>query len=160
MIIKIIGAFIAIAGFAVLLETPKKYLWCAGTVGAVGWFVYLLSQMIGAGEVAATFCSATAISIVSHIFARKFKAPVTVFLVAGILPTVPGAGMYRIVYNIIAGNNELAGHYLILTLELAGVIALGIFFVDAFFRLFQKEWKQNSMRYEKMNEKREYDSKK
>ncbi len=148
MILKILGAFIAIAGFSVLLETPKKYLWCAGTVGAVGWFVYLLSQELGAGEVMATFGSATAIAIVSHIFARQFKAPVTVFLVAGILPTVPGAGMYRVVYNIISGNTALAAEYLILTLELAGVIALGIFFVDTFFRLFQKGWKQNSMKYE------------
>lgn len=148
MILKILGAFVAIAGFAVLLETPKKYLWCAGTVGAVGWFVYLLSQELGSGEVLATFCSATAIAIVSHIFARRFKVPVTVFLVAGILPTVPGAGMYRVVYNIISGNTALAAEYLILTLELAGVIALGIFFVDTFFRLFQKGWKQNSMKYE------------
>jgi uncharacterized membrane protein YjjB (DUF3815 family) len=149
MIVRVIGAFIAIYAFAIVLETPKKYLWCAGTVSAVGWFVYLLSQQLGTDEVMATFLSATAISIVSHVFARVFRAPVTVFLVAGILPTVPGAGMYRIAASFIAGDSGMAAQNLITTLELAGVIAMGIFLVDAIFRLFQRGWKQNSMRYEK-----------
>ena len=149
MMIKVLGAFLAIYAFAVVLETPKKYLWCAGVVSAVGWFVYLQSQQVGMDDVMATFLSATAISIVSHIFARVFRAPVTVFLVAGILPTVPGAGMYRIAASFIAGDSGMAAQNLIVTLELAGVIAMGIFLVDAVFRLFQHGWKQNSMRYEK-----------
>lgn len=149
MIIKVIGAFLAIAAFAVIVEIPKNYLKYAGIVGAVGWFVYLLSQNLGANEVFATFLSSATIAVVSHIFARIFKVPVTVFLIAGILPTVPGAGMYRIAYSIIAGNSEMTMRYLITTLELAGVIALGIFVVDAGFRMFQKEWKQNSLRYDK-----------
>ena len=37
----------------------------------------------------ACFLSALVISLLAHIFARIFKAPVTVFLIAGILPTVP-----------------------------------------------------------------------
>ena len=130
MIIKVIGAFIAIFTFAVILETPKKYLWCAGVVGAVGWLVYLVSLAAGADEVPGTFLSALAIALVSHTFARVFKAPVTVFLIAGILPTVPGAGMYRIVYYIIAGDRTMSSYYLTTTLELAGVIAIAIFIVD------------------------------
>lgn len=149
MMIKVLGAFLAIYAFAIVLETPKKYLWCAGVVSAVGWFVYLQSQQVGMDDVMATFLSATAISIVSHIFARVFRAPVTVFLVAGILPTVPGAGMYRIAASFIAGDSGMAAQNLIVTLELAGVIAMGIFLVDAIFRLFQHGWKQNSMRYGK-----------
>lgn len=149
MIVKVIGAFIAIYAFAIVLETPKKYLWCAGTVSAVGWFVYLLSQQLGSNDVLATFLSAAAISVVSNIYARIFRAPVTVFLVAGILPTVPGAGMYRIAASFIAGDSAMTAQNFITTLELAGVIALGIFLVDAFFRMFQEGWKQNSMRYEK-----------
>ena len=36
MIIKVIGAFLAILCFAIMLETPKKYIVFAGIVGAVG----------------------------------------------------------------------------------------------------------------------------
>ena len=82
MIIQVIGAFLAIFTFAVLQETPKKYLVCAGIVGAVGWFAYLLSERAGADTILATFISAMTITLISHTFARIFKAPVTVFLIA------------------------------------------------------------------------------
>ncbi len=139
MIIKVIGAFIAIFTFAILIETPKKYLWCAGVVGAVGWLSYLVSGAYVTSEVVAIFISAITISLVSHIFARMFKVPVTVFLIPGILPTVPGAGMYRIVYYILEGNKAMTSHYLITTLETAGAIAIAIFMVDSIFRLFLRE---------------------
>ncbi|MBQ8802954.1 MAG: threonine/serine exporter family protein [Tyzzerella sp.] len=151
ILIKVIGAFLAIFSFAIVLETPKKYLVYAGIVGAVGWLVYLLALEGGANDVFATFLSAAAIALVSHIFARVFKTPVTVFLVAGILPTVPGAGMYRIVYYFIQNDTAMASYYLTITLELAGAIAIALFLVDAVFRAFQKGWKQNSLRYQEKN---------
>lgn len=149
MIVKVVGAFIAIAGFAIMLETPKRYVGYAGIVGAIGWLMYLVCLEGDIGEVMATFLSAAAVSVVSHIFARIFKVPVTVFLVAGILPTVPGVGMYRIAYSVISGNSEMTAYYLMSTLELAAAIAIGIFVVDAFFKLFHKDFKQNSMTYNK-----------
>lgn len=145
---KVIGAFIAIFAFAIMLETPKKYLAYAGSVGAIGWLVYLLAMAKSPNEILATFLSALTIAFVSQIFARVLKLPVTVFLVAGILPTVPGAGMYRIVYYFIQNDMSMAAHYLALTLELAGAIAIGIFLVDAMFRMFQKGKIQNSLVYE------------
>ena len=151
IIYKVIGAFIAIFMFAIMLETPRKYIIYAGFVGAIGWLVYLMVMEERPNEILATFLSALAIAFVSQIFARVFKIPVTVFLVAGILPTVPGAGMYRIVYYFIQNDMNMAAYYLALTLELAGAIAIGIFLVDAIFRMFQKGWKQNSLRYQEKN---------
>lgn len=149
MIIEVIGAFLAIFAFAVVQEIPKKYLWCAGVVGAVGWLSYLIVEAMGQGAIASTFASVFSIAMLSHIFARSLKAPVTVFLVPGILPTVPGAGMYRIVYYILQGDRAMSGYYLATTLELAGTIAVAIFVVDALFQMFQKGWKQNSLKYRK-----------
>ena len=77
-----------------------------------------------------------------------YKTPVTLFLIAGVLPTVPGNGMYQTVHYLIDGNEAMSEFYLIQTLEIAGVISLAIFVVDTFFQAFQKsEWKQNSMKY-------------
>ena len=98
LILVTVGCFLAVAGFAVLVETPQKYILQAGFAGAFGGWVYFYSMQRGLDTVPACFLSALVISLVAHIFARIFKAPVTVFLIAGILPTVPGAGMYRAVY--------------------------------------------------------------
>ena len=145
MMIQLIGAFIAVAAVAILVETPKDYLWCAGVVAVTGWLTYLLCCKYDVNQVLATFFSAVVITIVSHVFARILKAPVTVFLLAGIFPVVPGAGMYRIAYYLIAGDNKLVAQYLTTTLELAGVIALGNFVVDAIIRIFQRESKQKAV---------------
>ena len=53
--------------------------------------------------------------------------------------------MYRIAYYLIAGDNKLVAQYLTTTLELAGVIALGNFVVDAIIRIFQRESKQKAV---------------
>jgi Uncharacterized conserved protein len=134
MIIQIIGAFIAVIAFAIVLEAPKKYLGYAGLIGAVSWTVYLL--IIGElGIVRANFFTALIIALLSHIFARILKAPVTIFLIAGIMPLVPGSIIYKAVYNFTQGERALASQYLNETLAIAGMIALAIFIVDSFFRI-------------------------
>lgn len=133
------GSFVAIVAFATLIETPKKYLLHAGITGAVGGFVYLLCMQINQDPVLSSFLSALAIAFTSHIFARIFKAPVTIFMIAGMLPTVPGAGMYKIVYYIIAKDNAMCNFYFIQTLEIAGMIALAIFIVDGIFKVHLKK---------------------
>ena len=59
----------------------------------------------------------------------------TVFLIPAIYPSVPGAGIYRTVYYIIMGESALAGQYFLSTLTTAGMIALGIYIVDIFFKM-------------------------
>lgn len=138
MMIQVIGSFIAVVSFAIIIGVPRKFLVRAGFVGAVGWLVYLLLLKVKLSPVAVMFYSTLVVALISHSFARLMKTPVTVFLIAGILPLVPGVGMYRIVYNLITNNNSLAGYYFSQTMQLAGMIALAIFIMDTIFRIFQK----------------------
>ena len=133
IVLQLISVFIGVAGFALVLEVQKKYLFYCGLAGTVGWAAYLLAQQfIPAGNV---FVSSFCIALVSQIFARKLRCPVTVFLIPGIYPSVPGAGIYRTVYYVIMGENLLAGHYFLETLTTAGMIALGIYTVDIIWKL-------------------------
>lgn len=150
LVIKTFGSALAIYGFAVVLDTPKKYLLRAALVGGVSGLVYWIAVMLGCSDVLASFWSAFAVALLSHLFARAFKVPVTLFLVAGMLPTVPGGGMYRTVHSFIE-QDGLLSYNLKQTLAIAGVIALAIFLVDSFFALIQKGgWKQNSLKYVKI----------
>lgn len=144
MFIKIAGVFLSIFAFSIYLETPKCHIVKAGFVGAVGGFVYLICADVGGlGTILASFFSALAVAFVSHIFARIFKTPVTLFLVAGILPTVPGAGMYRTVHHILIKDETMSAYYMMQTLEIAGAIALAIFLMDSLFRAAQiGNWKR------------------
>lgn len=144
--VQTISAFLAVVFFGLLLEMPKRYLIDAGIVGGAAWLVYLLTAQWSGSNILAAFASTLVVAFISHIFARCFKAPVTVFLVAGILPAVPGASIYRCVFYVIRNDRSLATYYLVETLQIAGAIAVAIFIMDSIFRLIQdneKRWKEN-----------------
>lgn len=88
--------FLAGAGtlsFAVLFACPKRTLPCCALVGAVGWFIYELAVLYGADAAAASLIAVIPLTLVSRLFAILLKTPVTVFLLTGIFPLVPGAGI-------------------------------------------------------------------
>ncbi len=134
MLIQVIGAFFAVLAMSVILSVPKKFLFYSSFVGAAGWLVYLLMLKTGAIETIGIFVATLAAALISHSFARLFKAPVTIFLIPAILPTVPGVGMYRIVYYMIIGDRNMTGYYFSQTLQIAGMIAIAIFIMDTVFR--------------------------
>lgn len=135
MIIQVLGAFIAVLGFSTVMEVPRKLLIHTSVIGAVGWLVYLLVCRHGNSTVMASFCSALVISLLSHLSARMLKSPVTVFLIGGILPLVPGAGMYRTAYSLMMETSQQVYKNLQETLMIAGSIAVAIFITDSVFRL-------------------------
>ena len=131
LMIQSVGAFLAVFGFSLLVDMPRKYLVYAGITGGAGW--------LGTSQVAAAFFSSLAAALLSQVFARVLKAPVTIFLVAGILPTVPGASIYRSVYFLIQGQTKWYNFYLIQTIQIAGAMAVAIFIVDSLFRLLRNK---------------------
>lgn len=134
MLIQGISAFFATAAFSVIFYLPKKYIIQAGMTGSFGWFIYLISVELLKDKVLATLLATLFVALVSHILARILKTPVTMFLIPGIIPMVPGAGMYQIVQSIIDNNVDRTASYFFQTLQMAGAIALGIFIIDTFFR--------------------------
>ncbi|MDY5355216.1 MAG: threonine/serine exporter family protein [Eubacteriales bacterium] len=115
----------SIIGFSFILEVPKKFVFASAITAAFGWTAYLLGFYNGMGDVWASFLGAMLAELLSYIFARVLKAPETIFLICGIIPMVPGAGIYRAVYYLISGD-PLAASALTSTLMIAGAIALGL----------------------------------
>ncbi|MCI6677325.1 MAG: threonine/serine exporter family protein [Clostridiales bacterium] len=137
--VQIIAAFIGVCCYGFSTETPRKFIIYAGIGGGLAWLFYLLTLDLFDSVVFANFIGAFSVGIYSHILARKLCTPVTVFLLGGILPLVPGSQIYRAVYFLIAQQNKLSAQNLILTLKIAGVIALAIFLVDTIFIMMKKE---------------------
>lgn len=104
------GLLAAMAGtiaFSVLFGVPgDKYLSC-GLIGMAGWMVYQWMLKWG-GETAAVMTATIAVSLLARCEAVRRKCPVTLFLVSGIFPLVPGAGIYLTVYYLVTGQITLA----------------------------------------------------
>ncbi len=138
MALQITGSFLAVIAFCFILNTPRRHILFAGLTGAVGWTLYLIliNKEINTG--AATFFAGCLVSFCSQLLARLLKTPVTVFVIPGILPLVPGAGMYHIVDSLLRSDGSLTSYYVTQTLVAAGMIALSIIVADSLFRLFSK----------------------
>lgn len=143
MTFKVIGAFLSVFGFSIILEVPKKFVFLSACIGAFGWFIYLNVTGQNHSAVTGTFVAAIFIALISHCMARLFKSPVTVFLIAGILPLVPGKGMYDTVYEILKHDMKEAGNNFTETIMIAGAIALAFFIMDAIFRYFRPKVKKS-----------------
>lgn len=128
IIIEFIVAMFATISFAILFNAPRKEVVYCGLTGALGWVVYYgmtqreLNSVLAA--LTATFC----LTILARCFAVVRKSPVTVYLLPGIFPLVPGAGIYYTAYYLFIGNTEMSGFKGLETLEIAGAIVFGIIF--------------------------------
>ena len=121
--------FLAGAGtlsFAILFACPRRTLPCCALGGAAGWFVYELAVLYGADAAAASLIAVIPLTLVSRLFAILLKTPVTVFLLTGIFPLVPGAGIYYTAYYFIQGENALSLANGISTFKVAVALAVGI----------------------------------
>lgn len=135
MIFQVISSVIAVYFSCIVFEAPKRLIKYIAAIGGLGWLVYLLFLETQGLQIA-TYFSGLTIAICSHLSARYFKAPVTVFFIPGFFPLVPGAGMYRTVYSFFTGDVGNGQFYFGQTMTTAGMIALAIFTVDSIFRLF------------------------
>ena len=133
MIIQFIVCFFATLSFAVLFSAPKRELFFCGLTGAAGWMVYLLLINSNAGLATANLGASFTLTLMSRIFAAMKRRPVTVYLLAGIFPLVPGAGIYYTSYYFIMHEMEQFAAKGAETLIVAGSIVFGIVFVILFF---------------------------
>lgn len=136
MIIKFLVAFGATVSFAVLFNAPPKHYLMCGLSGGMGWLVYSLMTSAGASVALASVFAALMLTIMARLASVALKAPVTIFLIAGIFPLVPGAGIYFTAYHLFSGNGAMASAKGVETLIVAGSISMGILFGSSLPQLF------------------------
>ena len=129
------GAYVATITAAIMVEIPRSLLFTCGWVGALGYLIYLL-VMPGHGPAVATLVAGIGIAILSQLFARSFRAPVTMFYIPGFFPLVPGIGVYRTAFYYINDNPAQASYYMVQSALIAGAIALSIFLVDSCLEIY------------------------
>ncbi len=116
------GGLIQLNGVWANPETARS-----GIVGALGWLLYLiLFRKAGMSAAMATLVSTVFIGILSRVFAVIEKCPAAVFLLCGIFPLVPGAGVFWCTYYLISSQLEQSSAAGFLAGKVAIAIVLGI----------------------------------
>lgn len=135
MLLHFIFSFIATAAFGVLFQAPRRTLMMCGLVGALGWCIYKYTSLqMGFSSFYANLMATIALSFVAETFARMSKEPATIFIATGVIPLVPGLGMYKGMNKIIEHYYEQGMDILITAGTDSMAIALGIMLVASIFR--------------------------
>lgn len=129
-----IFAAVATAGFAVFFNVPLKLLFPSAIVGGIGWIVYLVIMEFTNNTSLSGFLAAASVSAMSEILARKMYQPAILFVISGILPLIPGIGLYNTMLAIIQEDYLLAATKGASAMLLSCSIALGVLVVAALVR--------------------------
>ena len=76
----VIFSSLAILGFALYFEIPKRYLLPVCVIAFVSWAVFLVSDSLGLSTAWASFFAALVSDFLAYFCARALKAPVILFL--------------------------------------------------------------------------------
>ncbi len=122
-----LSAGVGTAAFALLFGADREHYLPTGVIGAIGWVLYLIMvRHAGATPVIATLASSTLVCILSRMAAIPFRSPAQVFLLCGIFPLVPGAGIFWFTYFLTDAQFNLASDSGWLAIKVAIAIVLGI----------------------------------
>lgn len=137
ILVNMFCSFLGTIAFSVLFNVPRRFYICCGLTGMAGWLCYLICAE-AASVSTSTFFGTMLVVLMSRMLAVWKKCPITVFLVSGIFPLIPGASVYYTVYNVVQGNLAEAAGRGIGAVKVAFAIVLGIVFVVS----VPKQWFQ------------------
>ena len=130
--IQFIAGFVVSIAFAIFFNAPKRSLFTCGLIGAIGWLVQVVANLLLTDVVVSSFLGAVCVGILSTNASRFLKLPATIFIYTGMVPLVPGYGMYNTMQNIVTKNYSVASQVGIETILQAGAIAMGILLASVF----------------------------
>lgn len=128
MLSEILAAMVGTVAFSLLFGVPTRcYPYCA-FIGGAGWAVYSLC-LLWVSSTTSVLAATVAVTVLSRVAAVREQCPSTVFVIPGIFPLVPGAGVYWTVYYVVTEQLGLAARTGYAALKVAVAIVLGIVFV-------------------------------
>lgn len=124
---EVIAATIGTMAFSLLFSVPRKHYLNCGLIGGAGWFLYaILCEYCGSSATEATFFATVLVILLSRFSAVWKRCPVTVFLITGIFPLVPGARVYWTAYYLVTNQTQEALTSGFAAVKAAVAIVLGI----------------------------------
>lgn len=87
-------------GFAIIFNAPKSSFIKSGFAGGIGWLIYIITKNLSSSLVLSSFVAALAIALIGEYFAFIDKNPLTIYIIPGIIPLVPGFGLYYTMLSI------------------------------------------------------------
>ncbi|MDO4745605.1 MAG: threonine/serine exporter family protein [Bacillota bacterium] len=135
LITQFILATMATCGLSIIFRVPVKKIPVCAIIGGLGWVACQVVMFSGFSITFGCFVGACAVALLSDISSKLLREAATIFIIPGIMPLVPGAGMYRTMLALL--HNDMSGFATegTQTLVAAGAIAVGLLVMGSLLRL-------------------------
>ncbi|MDR3225313.1 MAG: threonine/serine exporter family protein [Clostridiales Family XIII bacterium] len=127
--------FLLTLGFCLQFNAPKKQMALASVIGGVGMFALMGGPALGYGSLLTSFFGTCLVAILAEIASRAGRDATTVFIIPGIIPFVPGLGLYESMSAILTNDITSGMAKGASTLLAAGSIAIALIIVATGARL-------------------------
>lgn len=134
-IVQGILSFIIAISFAIIFNAPRKKLIAAGIVGMSGWLIFSGFTLVSGDSIQASFAGAFIVALAAHILSKRFRMPMIIFSVPGIILLVPGGLAYNAMRNIVENDYLTAISYASKAFMTSGAIAMGLVFAEVLMQL-------------------------
>ncbi len=110
--------------FALIFHVKARNLAAASAGGVLGWLVYLLVREPAGGVFLPSLVAAFFICTWAEAMARALKAPVNVFMIPGLIPIIPGGGLYDTMRAVVDGDRAaMAAKGYSTAIAMVGIVA-------------------------------------
>jgi uncharacterized membrane protein YjjP (DUF1212 family) len=127
--------FIMTIGFCLQLNAPKRQMVTASLIGGVGMLTLMGGPAIGFGTLLTGFLGTCLIAVLAEIASRAGRDATTTFIIPGIIPFVPGLGLFESMSAVLTDNISQGLDKGASTLIAAGSIAIALIVVATGARL-------------------------
>lgn len=129
LLIHFLAAAVGTVAFALIFDVPSRFYPLCALIGGAGFWLADLLMGLSFSQTEATFIATLLVALSSRICSVWRRCPVTVFLISGIIPLVPGARVYWTAYYLVMGQTSNALTHGFVAIRVAVAIVLGIVLV-------------------------------
>ncbi len=108
IVAQIIGSALCSVSFAYIINSSKRLFIPVSIAGAITWVVYVEVTSLSHSSLLNTLISVGVLSLISHFFAKRYKAPMTIFFIPSLVALVPGITMFVGLSQLGAGQTAAA----------------------------------------------------
>lgn len=135
-LVEILSGTVSSFFFGILFNMHGKRLWVGTLGGFLSWTAYILFEELTGSEVMSYFLVAIFVTVYSEVMARVVKSPTTAFIIASLIPLIPGSSLYYTMRYALGSNFDLFKSKALSTLELAAALAIGVIIASAVAKIY------------------------
>jgi len=137
-VLEIIMIGLGTGFISIALEASKEDLPINMILGSICWATYLYSFQLFDNKMLSIFFASFLISFLSIYLTRKMRKPLQVYLIAGIIPLLPGLNIFYMVFGFVNQDSKAILENAYLAIQILAIIVLSLIFASSITRLLQR----------------------